>query len=94
MCNHKQDRNPAFFPSEMVRSYNNAKPVFKMLGVENNITYQLFDLPHGYMAEDREALLGWFDLHLKGIGTGVPKKEIPFMQLPEERLMVFPPEVA
>ena len=90
MCNHKQDRNPAFFPSEMVRSYNNAKPVFKMLGVENNITYQLFDLPHGYMAEDREALLGWFDLHLKGIGTGVPKKEIPFMQLPEERLMVFP----
>ena len=74
----------------MVRSYNNAKPVFKMFGVENNITYQLFDLPHGYMAEDREALLGWFDLHLKGIGTGTPKKEIPFKQLPEGKLMVFP----
>jgi len=74
----------------MVRSYNNAKPVFKMFGVENNITYQLFDLTHGYMAEDREAMLGWFDLHLKGIGTGAPKKEIPFKQLAEERLMVFP----
>jgi len=90
MCNHKKDDEPAFYPSEMVRSYNNAKPVFKMFGVENNITYQLFDLPHGYMAEDREALLGWFDLHLKGIGTGTPKKEIPFKQLPEGKLMVFP----
>ena len=89
MCNHNKDSNPAFFPSEMVRSYNNARPVFKMYGAENNITYQVFDLPHGYMAEDREALLGWFDLHLKGIGTGDPKKEIPFETLPEEDLMVF-----
>jgi len=89
-CNHTKDSNPTFYPSEMLRSYNNAKPVFKMLGVENNISYQLFDLPHGYMAEDREAMIGWFDLHLKGIGKGAPKKEIPFVQLPEEKLMVFP----
>jgi hypothetical protein len=90
MCNHKKDDNHAFSPSEMVRSYTNAKPVFKMYGVEGNIAYQLFDLPHGYMAEDREAMLGWFDLHLKGIGTGSAKKEIPFELLPEEKLMVFP----
>ena len=90
MCNHKKDANPAFNPSEMLRSYNNVKPVFKMLGAENNISYQLFDLVHGYMKEDREAMLGWFDLHLKGIGNGASKKEIPFKQLPEEKLMVFP----
>jgi hypothetical protein len=90
MCNHNKDDNHAFFPSEMIRSYNNAKQVFKMYGLENNITYQLFDLPHGYMEEDREALLGWFDLHLKGIGNGNAKKETPFKQLPEEKLMVFP----
>jgi hypothetical protein len=89
VCNHNKDDNPTFFPAEMLRSYNNAKPVFKMLGKENNISYRLFDLTHGYMKEDREAMLGWFDLHLKGIGTGAPKKEIPFEQLPEERLMVF-----
>ena len=89
MCNHKKDGIPAFLPSEMIRSYNNAKPIFKMYGVENNIAYQVFDLPHGYWAEDREALLGWFDLHLKGEGTGAAKKEIPFKQLPEEKLMVF-----
>ena len=90
MCNHKKDDEPAFYPSEMLRSYNNAKPVFKMLGVENNIAYQLFDQPHGYLEEDREAMLGWFDFHLKGTGTGTQKKEIPFKLLPEEKLMVFP----
>lgn len=89
-CNHNQDPSPTFFPAEMLRSYNNAKPVFKMLGVENNISYQLFDLTHGYMKEDREAMLGWFDLHLKGSGTGRSKKEFAFEQLPEEKLMVFP----
>ena len=88
-CNHTQD-GPTFIPAEMLRSYNNAKPVFKMLGVENNISNKVFDLTHGYMAEDREAMLGWFDMHLKGIGTGSPKKEIPFEQLPEEKLLVFP----
>ncbi|MBS1599046.1 MAG: acetylxylan esterase [Bacteroidetes bacterium] len=90
MCNHKKDDNPAFFPSEMIRSYTNAKPIFKLYGVEDNIAYQLFDLRHGYMAEDREAVLGWFDLHLKGNGNGYPKKEIQFDLLPEKQLMVFP----
>jgi len=89
-CNHNQDDSPTFFPAQMLRSYNNAKPVFKMLGTENNISYQLFNLTHGYMPEDREAMLGWFDLHLKGIGTGSSKKDILFEQLPEEKLMVFP----
>lgn len=90
MCNHKKDEIPAFNPSEMIRSFNNAKPVFKMYGVENNIDYQLFDLHHGYWKEDREALLGWFDLHLKNKVNGNSSKEIPFKQIREEELMVFP----
>lgn len=89
MCNHDKDSNPAFFPSEMIRSFNNARPIFKMYGKEDNIAYQVFDLPHGYMKEDREALLGWLDKHLKGIGAGEPKGEIPFKTLPEDDLMVF-----
>jgi hypothetical protein len=89
MCNHHKDENKAFFPGEMPRSYQNARPVFLMYGVEDNITYRLFDLPHGYNREDREAMLGWFDLHLKGIGTGDPKKEFPFEVLPKENLMVY-----
>jgi hypothetical protein len=35
-------------------------------------------------------MLGWFDLHLKGIGHGAPKAEKVFECLPEEKLMVFP----
>jgi hypothetical protein len=89
MCNHQKDDNKAFYPREMLRSYQNARPVFKMLGAENNITYQLFDLPHGYERQDREAMLGWFDLHLKGIGNGDPRKEVPFEVLPKEKLMVY-----
>ena len=90
MCNHKQDSAPAFLPFEMQRTVRNALPVFKMLGVEKNITYQVFDKTHGYWPENREAMLGWFDLHLKGIGTGMPKKESAFVLLPEDKLLVYP----
>ena len=89
-CNHTQDIE-TFHPSETARSYNNAVPVFKMLGLDKNISRQIFELTHGYFPQDREAMLGWFDLHLKGTGTGSPRKEIPFKQLSEEKLMVFQP---
>jgi hypothetical protein len=89
-CNHSKDENPTFYPSEMLRSYNNAKPVFKMAAKENNISCRISDLPHGFLPYDREAMLGWFDLHLKNMGTGVPEKEVPFKLLTEEELMVYP----
>src|SRR5690606_32176556 len=89
MCNHHQDSNPTFYPAEMLRSFHNAKPVFEMYGVENNIKYELFDLEHGYWPEDRQAMLGWFDLHLKGKGTGDSREEVPFKNLPLKQLMVF-----
>ena len=90
MSNHNQDSSPTFFPMEMQRSFKNAKPVFKMLGAENKISYQTFDKVHGYFPEDREVMLGWFDLYLKGIGTGAAKTEKPFELLPEEKLFVYP----
>jgi len=90
LCNHQKDNNQAFKPSEMIRSYSNARSVFKMYEAQDKISFQLFDLSHGYFPEDRQTMLGWFDLHLKGIGYGASKKEIPFEILPKERLMVFP----
>lgn len=89
MCNHHQDSNPTFYPKEMIRSYHNVLPIFKMHGAEENIDYELFDLTHGYWPEDREAMLGWFDLHLKGNGDGKSRAELPFENLPMEKLMVF-----
>jgi hypothetical protein len=89
MCNHSKDDLEAFNPREMLRSYKNAKPVFEMLGAENNIAYDTFDLTHGYWPQDREIMLGWFNLHLKKIGNGDPVKEISFKILPGEQLMVY-----
>lgn len=82
--------NPTFLSSEMLRSFNNSKPIFKMLAAENNISNLVLDKTHGYWPENREVLLGLFDLQLKGIGTGAPKKEIPFETLPNKQLLVFP----
>lgn len=90
LLNHNLDSNPTFFPAEMIRTYTNAKNIFILEGKGNDISYLRFDLPHGYWREDREAMLGWFDLHLRGIGNGEPRKELPFRQLPEEKLLVFP----
>ena len=89
MCNHFKDDLQAFNPREMLRSYKNAKPVFEMMEAGNNIAYQTFDLTHGYWPEDRETMLGWFALHLKGASDGTPVKEIPFNTLPIEQLMVY-----
>jgi len=90
ICNHYKDDNPTFYPSEMLRSYNNARPIFEMLGAGNNISYQLFDYPHGYFPADQSAAIGWFNFHLKGIGTGDPVSETPFNLVPDEKLKVFP----
>ncbi|MCK9639317.1 MAG: acetylxylan esterase [Prolixibacteraceae bacterium] len=90
-CNHSKDEiSPAFLPVQMLRSYNNAKQVFKMRGEENNISCKIYDLIHTYSPLDRQAMLGWFDFHLKGIGKGAPKSEIPFKMIQDEKLLVFP----
>ena len=89
LCNCLQDSNPTFFVAEMLRSYNEARKVYAAMGAHDHFTAQAFNLPHGFWPEIREAMLGWFDLHLKGTGTGLPKPEIPFSTLPEEDLMVF-----
>lgn len=89
ICNCLGDTNPTFFPSEMLRSYTEARKVFQLYNTDEKLAYQIFNLPHGFWPEIREAMLGWFDLHLKGIGKGYPRTEIPFECLPEKDVMVF-----
>lgn len=88
-CNHNQDLNSAFFPAEMIRSVNNARPIFKLTDRENDITYRTYDLTHGYHPEDRRAMLGWFDMKLKNKGSGEAKEEKTFDLVPAENLMTF-----
>lgn len=91
ICNALLEQNRSFLPSEMLRSYETVVPLFEALGAKDQLSYQLFNQPHGYGSEIREAMLGWFDLHLKGIGTGASKKEKPYELLPLEKLAVFAP---
>ncbi|MFA6715274.1 MAG: acetylxylan esterase [Victivallaceae bacterium] len=89
ICNCLGDSNPTFFPAEMLRSCKEAGKVFQAYGKGSSLAYQVFNLPHGYWPEIREAMLGWFNLRLKGIGCGAPEKEKAFECLPEDKLMVF-----
>lgn len=81
--------NPTFTADEMLRSYNNAKPIFELRGSAGNIDNRIFDLRHGYLPEYRQAMLGWFDLKLKGKGDGSSKEEAPFELVPTGKLMTF-----
>src|SRR5690606_22157033 len=89
LYNGKKEGNPAFFPSEMMRSYENAKTVFELYGAEDKLQALVLDLPHGYTPPMREAMLGWVNLHLKGMGDGSPVKDLPFELVSEDNLMTF-----
>ncbi len=90
ISNGLKDANRAFNPSEMLRSFDNAKPVYELYGAGNNISHLIFDGPHSYPPETREAMLGLFELVLKGRGDGSPKKRIPSIEpIPQEKLMTF-----
>jgi N-acetyl-beta-hexosaminidase len=90
ICNHQKDDNPTFYPSEMLRSFNNAKSIFDLFGVENNIGYQIFDFTHGYFPADQAAAINWFNLHLKRIVSMISADDIKFISIPKEKLLVFP----
>ena len=78
-----------FSPQEMLRSFNAAKPVYKSLGAQNKFAYTILNQGHAYSKAAREVMLGWFDLHLKGIGNGLPKEEPLYRTLEKEDLLAF-----
>jgi hypothetical protein len=90
ICNGLQDSNPTFAPAEMLRSLREARKVYHALGKTDHLECYIFNAPHGYWPDVQEEMLGWFEWHLKGKGTG-RSCDLPFYRpLPEEELMVFP----
>ncbi len=90
ICNGLQDSNPAFSPAEMLRSLREARKVYHAMGVSDHLDCYIFNKPHGFWPEVQEEMLGWFELHLKGKGTGRSCDLPAFTTLPEDELMVFP----
>lgn len=91
ISNGLKDGNPAFYPSEMLRSYSNALPIFAMYGASNKFSHLVFDGPHSYPPATREGMIDLFNVNLKGIPPGAARKEIPETdRQPQEKLMVYP----
>ncbi len=89
LCNGLLDCNPAFAPAEMLRSLQEARKVYRALGVPDQLNCYIFNKPHGFWPDVQEEMLGWFELHLKGKGTGRSCDLPAFTTLPEEDMMVF-----
>ncbi len=84
------DVNPAFNPSKTRRTVDEAKRVYRAYGVPEKIRQVVMEEPHAFSPDVQRAMLGWFECHLKGIGTGEPVVELPkYDTLPEEDLMVY-----
>ncbi len=89
ILNALQDSNPTFYVTEMIRSFNAAREIYRHYGAVDNISYQAIDLPHGYWPEMRRQMLGWFRLWLKGEGQGRPCDEPDFKDLTEDECRCF-----
>jgi len=93
LSNGLKDSNPAFYPSEMLRSFTNAMPIFEMYGASNKFSHFIFDGPHSYPPETRKAMVDLFNVQLKGLPAGQAKIVIPETdRQPQEEIMVYPKE--
>ncbi len=90
MLNSLQD-GPTFLVSEMIRSFNIAREIYRLYGASEKIAYQAIDLPHGYWPEMQRAMLGWFRFWLKGEGNGRPCELPAIKTLPESEALCFAP---
>jgi len=81
-----------FSVGEARKSINAAQAVFRLFDRESSIRHAVFDSPHDYNQQMREAMYGFMTLHLKNQGDGTPVPE-PELQLEEpEALRCFPGE--
>jgi hypothetical protein len=91
VCNAMHDNNHTFYVSEMLRSFGEARKVFQAMGAYKQISNLAFNGPHSYPTEVQAAVLGFFDLHLKNTGHGLPCDDLPVAKtMPREELFFFP----
>lgn len=86
-----KEKIEAFLPHEMLRSYKDAKKIYSLYGAEENLSYQIIDLPHGYFPEMLQSAIGWFKCWLQNEGNALPRKIPEYKTLEEEYLLCFPP---
>ena len=88
ICSANEDAE-CFCPREMLNTFNEARKVFQAYDVDGNLANNVFAGGHCFWPEITETMVGFFDLHLKGIGHGNARKTFDYIPLPEEDLMVY-----
>ncbi len=90
ISNGLQDDITAFHPSEMLRSYNNAMKIFRLYDAEKKFNHLIFNGPHSYPRETRDAMLKLFNTYVKGKPDEEIKSVIRDDLLPEDSIINFP----
>lgn len=73
------------FPPEGTRlTGEKLKKIWTLYEREKDARWRIFEGKHGYFKEMREAMMGFFDEHLKGEGDGTPVPEPEIDTLPED----------
>lgn len=79
-----------FSVNEAKKSLALVKPVYELYHHSSSIRHTIFESPHDYNREMREAMYGWMTLHLKGEGDGAPIAEPEHQTEEPEALRCFP----
>ncbi len=74
----------------MEEEYPAIRSVYALFGAEEKVHAVLFDAPHNYNKQSREAVYPWFGKWLLGIDDPAQFKELPFQPEPREKLLNFP----
>ena len=90
VCNALHDINHTFYVAEAARSCTEAQKVFTALGVPEKLSARGFNGPHSYPADLQGAMIGFFDLYLKGKGHGLPVLPPEAEILAHESVMLYP----
>ena len=84
------DVNPTFGVAEMLKTFEQVKKVYWMLGRADAIDCTIAAHVHGMFPRQIEAVLGWFDCHLKKDGQGRSRPIPPTEMLSFDELAMFP----
>ncbi len=78
--------DPEFPPEGTARTWEKMRAIWDLYGASERVEVQIFPGQHDYNRPMREAMIGFFDLHLRGVGDGSP--------VPEPEFLAEPPEAA
>ncbi len=99
IANAYYDVNHTFGVAEMLKTYGQVEKIYQALGCSHHLAYTITPEVHGYRPHQQEALLGWFQWHLMGIGNGGTQPVPDLSLFPPHEIQVFaksedrPPEV-